>query len=157
MEKPNVLLVDDDPDFVEAIRLTLEKSGFKVVSAGDGEEGLRQAKKVRPHLVILDVMMPKMDGYAVCHELKSNEMTSHIPILVLTSLGNRSDGKDGAEILAKGHQAEAYLEKPVEPEVLLEKAKALIEASILKPEKKIKVLLIDDDPDFIAGVKTVLE
>ena len=114
MENQKVLLVDDDQDFREAVKVALENSGFKVDVADDGEAGLEKAKKEKPDIVILDVMMPKKDGYSVCFELKNNEATSSIPVLMLTSLGNESEGKDGADALAKGHKADGFLEKPVE-------------------------------------------
>jgi len=157
MEKPNILLVDDDKDFVEAIKIALDNRGFEVVTAFDGEEALLKAKKLKPDLIILDVMLPKKDGYSVCHDLKSDDTTSHIPILMLTSLGKKRCGKGGAEIMAKGHKAEGYLEKPVEPQLLAKRAMGLIQKAEEAEEKKLKVLFIDDDPDFIAAVKTILE
>ncbi len=157
MEKRNVLLVDDDRDFVEAIKTSLENQGFQVSTAFDGEEGLTKAMKLKPNLIILDIMLPRKEGYAVCHDLKENETTSHIPILMLTSLGKKEEGKSGAEIVAKGHKADGYLEKPIEPSVLVEKAKSLIEKTGVVREKQLKVLLIDDGPDFIGAVKTILE
>ncbi len=157
MENLKILLVDDDKDFLKAVKIALDSHGFQVITALDGEEGLVKAKETNPDLIILDVMLPKKDGYAVCHDIKSSDTTSKIPILLLTSLGKQKEGKDGAKILAKGHAAEGYLEKPVEPRLLVEKATELIEKSGKVEEKKVKVLLIDDDPDFIAAVKTILE
>ncbi|MFC1501926.1 response regulator transcription factor [bacterium] len=159
MGTPNILLVDDDKDFTVATQMILETNGFKVITAQDGEEGLQKAKKLRPDLIILDVMLPKKDGYFVCHELKERVSTSDIPIIILTSLSNKSGGKKGVEIIAKGHKAEAYLEKPVEARILVNQVNSLLqkmdEENKSKPKKKI--LIIDDDPDFIAGVKTILD
>lgn len=159
MENQKVLLVDDDQDFREAVKLALENSGFTVVTANDGEAGLKSVKKEKPDLIILDVMMPKKDGYAVCYELKNNETTASIPVLMLTSLGSETKGKDGADVLAKGHKAEGYLEKPVESDMLVDKVKQLLKEAHAKKEdeQKIKVLLIDDDRDFLEAVKTILE
>lgn len=157
MENLSVLLVDDDKDFVDSIQRALETHGFAVKTAYDGEDGLIKAKKIKPDLIILDVMLPKKDGYSVCHDLKENDSTSHIPIIMLTSLGKKGEGKTGAEIMAKGHKAEGYLEKPLEIQVLLEKALELIKKGNEVEVKKSKVLLIDDDPEFLAAVKTVLD
>ena len=157
MEKPQVLLIDDDQDFSNAIKASFEKEGYSVAAAYDGEEGVRLAKKMTPDLVVLDVMMPKKDGYSVCHDIKSDDATSSIPVIMLTSLGSEADGKTGAEILAKGHKANAYFDKPVDTVILVNKAKELIEEAGEMNIPKVKALLIDDDPDFIAGVKLVLE
>lgn len=157
METRHVLLVEDDQDFLEALRATFERHGFQVSMAVDGEEGLYKAIKFVPDIITLDVMLPKKDGYWVCHDLKKNVSTSKIPIIMLTSLGKQADDKTGADILAKGHKADAYFEKPIEPGVLVEKAIELIENAGEVPEEPSKVLLIDDDPDFIAAVKIMLE
>ena len=157
MDKLKILLVDDDRDFLKAVKIALDNDGFEVITAHDGEEGLTKARGTKPDLIILDVMMPKRDGYSVCHILKEDESTVHIPILMLTSLGKTNEGKNGAETMAKGHRAEGYLEKPVEPQVLTKKARELIKKSKGPAEEQLKVLLIDDDPDFIAAIKTILE
>jgi len=157
MEKLHVLLVDDDVDFAKAVKKTLKKHGLQVSTAADGKEGLHKAQTLNFDLVILDVMLPEKDGYFVCHELKENMRTAKIPVIMLTSLGKQVEGMSGAELLSKGHAADAYLEKPVEPEVLIATAKGLIEKSSMAQKEPSKVLLIDDDPDFIAAVKTTLE
>ena len=157
MENPNILLVDDDEDFLEAIKTALASNGFNVSTAVDGNEGFLKAKKLKPDLIILDVMLPIKDGYSVCHDLKNDHSTSHIPVLIVTSLGNTVDGKTGPELLAKGHNAEGYLEKPVEPQLLVETVTELIKNSRKKEKKQTKILLIDDDPDFIASVTIILE
>jgi two-component system alkaline phosphatase synthesis response regulator PhoP len=157
MEKLHVLLVDDDIDFMEAVKTTLKKHGIQVTTATDGKEGLHKAQTLDLDLVILDVMLPEKDGYFVCHELKENKRTEKIPVIMLTSLGKQDEGLSGAELLSKGHAADAYLEKPVEPETLVTTTMDLIDKSRTTPKKPTKVLLIDDDPDFIAAVKTTLE
>jgi two-component system alkaline phosphatase synthesis response regulator PhoP len=160
MKNQHVLLVDDDKDFAEAIKTTLEKQEAKVTVAHDGEEGLKKAQKLQPDMIILDVIMPKKDGYSVAHELKSHEETKQIPILMLTSLGSEENGKVGAEKIAMGHQIDAFLEKPVEPAELVEKLKVLGEIAENKKaegDTESTILLIDDDTDFIAAVKTILE
>ena len=159
MENINILIVDDDKDFAESIQMILEKDGFKVTLAFDGEEGLNKARKLKTDLIILDVIMPKKDGYYMLHELKEADYTSHIPVIVLTSLSEKKNGISSAEKVAKGHKADAYLEKPVEVKILVDKVKSLLQKcdEEKRLEVKKKILIIDDDPDFIAGVKTILE
>lgn len=157
MKKTKVLIIEDDKDFLKPVKTVLEKNNFIVSTAGDGESGLEKAEKEKPDMIILDVMLPKKDGYAVCHSIKDNELLSHIPILILTSLADKSDGKNGAELLAKGHNADGFLEKPVDPKNLVEKVQTMISDASKKKEQDSKVLIIDDDPDFIAAVKIVLE
>ena len=155
MEGKKVLLVDDDKDFRDAVQLVLEHYQFEVVVAADGETALSQAQTLKPDLVILDVMMPKKDGYAVCYDLKKHDETASIPIIMLTSLGKKADGKNGAEMLAKGHGADVFLEKPVEPQHLAIKALELVKGT--DKRKKSLVLVVDDDRDFTDAVKTILE
>lgn len=157
MKKYRILIIDDDKDFIGAIQTVFEKKGFKIAVAFDGVEGHKKARVLKPDLIILDLMLPEKDGLSICYDLKSNESTARIPILMLTSLGKKSEGKEGPELLSKGHRAEAYLEKPVEPEVLLKKAEELISRPNWLHEKMPKVLLIDDDVDFFSAVTIVLE
>lgn len=157
MKNPNVLLVDDDQDYAGAIKTALESDGFNVTHAKDGAAGLKQAKKMLPDLVILDVMMPKQDGYSVCHELKDDEKTSKIPVIMLTSLGKDAEGKNAAQALANGHGADGFLEKPVEPQTLVTMAKDLVEKSKAQKVIPSKILIIDDDPDFISALKMTVE
>jgi len=157
MKKQKVLIIEDDKDFLEPIKTVLEKNEFDVSTAMDGEQGLEKAEKEKPDFIILDIMLPKKDGYAVCHNIKDNELLSDIPVLILTSLANKKDGKIGAELLAKGHNADGFLEKPVDPQVLLEKVHEMIKDASEKKKEELKVLIIDDDPDFIAAVKIILE
>jgi DNA-binding response OmpR family regulator len=157
MDKPKVLLIEDDDDFRSAVKIALENEEFLVLEAEDGEKGVKLAKKDKPDLIILDVMMPKKDGYAVAHDLKAVDSTSNIPVLMLTSLGKTSEGKTGAGILAKGHGIDLFLEKPVEPAILVKEVKELIAKK--EPEEAVrpKVLVIDDDQDFISAVRNILE
>jgi len=159
MEKSSVLLVEDDVDFREALQIVFENNRFKVFTASDGEEALVNASKFRPDIILLDIMLPKKDGYAVCHELKADKRTSSIPILMLTSLGKKDEGKVGAELLARGHDVEVFMEKPVEPEMIIQKALELIAKSSVKTKQipKTKILIIDDDPEFLAAIKITLE
>jgi DNA-binding response OmpR family regulator len=152
--KKKVLLVDDDQDVISALQTVLESKGFQVEAAFDGPSGLKKAKAENPDLIVLDVMLPDLDGMAVCHALKKDPSTRLIPVLILTSLSQSSRGKDAARLVAEGHGAEGYLEKPVEPRLFMDHVYALLD-----PKKKkglSRVLLVDDDPDFVETLRVVL-
>jgi twitching motility two-component system response regulator PilH len=112
---PIILVVDDSPTAVKLITGTLSDAGFEVHSACDGEQALRAAAEFRPDIVVLDIILPKQNGYEVCRRLKQNELTSHARIVLLTSKSHAADRQWG---LRQG--ADAYLTKPVGPEQLLE-------------------------------------
>jgi DNA-binding response OmpR family regulator len=124
-----ILVVDDDPDILDAVVMILESQGYKVVTARDGIEGLAMLKAEQPDLMILDLLMPKMDGFAVCKELKDPKWSEQkdIPILILTSV--REDASRRRYELETGFELEVddYLEKPMSPDVLLKRVSTLIE------------------------------
>jgi DNA-binding response OmpR family regulator len=116
-----ILVVDDDPDILDAVKMILESQGYEVVVARDGIEGLATLKAEHPDLMILDLMMPKMDGFAVCKELQDPRWSKYrsIPILILTSVREeasrrRYELETGLEL-----NVDDYLEKPMSPDVLL--------------------------------------
>ncbi len=110
-----ILIVDDEPDMVYALRMQLEAEGYRVLTAGDGREGLERVRKDRPDLVVLDLMLPKMDGYRVCRMLKFDQKFCDVPIIMFTARAQESDEKTGYEV-----GADAYVTKPFEPRVLLD-------------------------------------
>jgi len=116
-----ILIVDDERDMVEALTVRLEKNGYGVISAYDGLDGLEKAKRERPDLIILDLMLPKMDGYRVCALLKKDSRYSMIPIIIFTAKAQVSDRELGIEL-----GAEAYITKPFDAQILLTKIKELI-------------------------------
>ncbi len=120
-EMKKVLLVDDDPDFVEAIRTVVEKGGYKVEVAYDGKEGLEKVPEFKPDLVILDVMMPVMDGHAACDKLKSNADTADIPVILLTAVADHVSSSTYSHRDMLESEAEDYIPKPVEPQELLDR------------------------------------
>lgn len=120
--KKKVLLVDDEVDFVDVVRTRLEANNFEVVTAYDGEEALEKVKEKMPDIIILDVMMPKINGFDVCRKLKGDQNYKEIPIIMLTAKFQTSDIKFGA---AMG--ANAYITKPFEPQVLLDKMRELLQ------------------------------
>jgi len=113
-EKKRVLVVDDHPQVVELIKMRLESAGYEVLPAYDGYEGLVKARKQNPDLIILDVMLPKMNGYKVSRLLKFDRRYRHIPIVMLTSRAKKSDAEIGYRT-----GADAYLFKPYDPKELL--------------------------------------
>ena len=114
MPKQRILVVDDEPDIRDVLRLTLEAEGYLVFEATDGQEAVQQAQKVRPDLMLLDFKMPRMDGPHVCMALKRDTLLQHLPIIMLTSKGEISDKVEGINA-----GADDYLTKPFEPTELL--------------------------------------
>ncbi len=121
MNKKKILLVEDEKVLIETVTLRLEAFGYEVISAYDGFEGLEKAKKEKPDLIILDLMLPKMDGYKVCGLLKADTRYNKIPIIMFTARAQESDKKMGKEV-----GADAYITKPFEPQALLEKIRYLL-------------------------------
>ena len=121
MEKKKILLVDDERDLVETVTFRLEASGYEVLPAYDGREGLDKARKEKPDLIILDLMLPRMDGYKVCRMLKFDEKYKKIPIIMFTARAQQSDIEMGKEV-----GADAYITKPFEPQALLDKIEELL-------------------------------
>jgi len=123
-----ILVVDDDPDILEAISMILESQGYKVVTARDGAEGLVSLRAEKPNLLILDLLMPKMDGFAVCKELQDPRWSKYkdMPILILTSV--REEASRRRYELETGLELDVddYVEKPVPPDTLLERVGRLI-------------------------------
>jgi len=121
MKPKKILVVDDEVDLVETVRFPLEMEGFDVLVSYNGEDALNQARKENPDLIILDLMLPKLDGYKVCRLLKFDERYKHIPILMLTAKTQEKD-----KILGKETGADEYITKPFEMDYLMEKVKAYL-------------------------------
>jgi DNA-binding response OmpR family regulator len=118
---PVVLIADDDPDILELVALTLERDGYEVLQARSGEEALRLADEREPHLAVLDLMMPGMDGCEVTRRLRAAEGQRRLPILILTAF---AEDRQAARALDAG--ADAYMKKPFSPRDLLAKASSMI-------------------------------
>ena len=123
-EKPRILLVDDEPSIVKIVGKRLEVEGFDVLVAVDGQDALVKARAAHPDLIILDVMLPKLNGYEVCKALKQDARYQKIPIVLFTAKAQEKDEKLGMECGANG-----YVRKPFSAQELLEKVRALIAAS----------------------------
>jgi len=116
-----ILVVDDEKELVEMVKLRLEANNYDVIAAYDGQEALDKARSQKPDLIVLDLMLPKIDGYKVCRMLKFDEKYKNIPIILFTARAQDEDKNLGKEVRADG-----YITKPFEPQVLLAKISELI-------------------------------
>lgn len=121
-----ILVVDDDPDLVETIALMLESKGCEVGKAYDGIEGEESIKERQPDLVILDIMMPRKDGYALCAELKASEKTRDIPVILLTAVGEAVPSTRYSHADGMSTEADEYIPKPIDTEGLWSAVTAFI-------------------------------
>lgn len=120
-DKKRILIVDDEEDLRKMLAFRLEAVNYEVLQAANGQDGLNRARSDNPDLIILDLMLPKLDGFKVCRMLKFDEKHKHIPIIMFTARAQKSDENLGIEM-----GADAYITKPFEPKVLLEKIKELL-------------------------------
>ncbi len=118
-ENKKILLVDDDPDFVEAVKVIVENGGYDVSVAYDGQEGLEAVAAEKPDLIVLDVMMPVMNGHEACAKLKADKDTAEIPIILLTAVADRVTTSTYSHRDMLESEADDYMPKPVEPLELL--------------------------------------
>jgi two-component system, OmpR family, phosphate regulon response regulator PhoB len=132
-----VLVVEDEPDVVDLLRYNLNKAGFSVLTAGEGLKGLEIARRNRPDLIVLDLMLPGMDGYSICKELRKHSDTAALPILMLTARGELSERLHGLEV-----GADDYVTKPFSPRELVLRVQALLRRSHYK--SRVDVLEVDD-------------
>ncbi|MBI3815705.1 MAG: response regulator [Nitrospinae bacterium] len=139
--RSKILIVDDEADILTLLEYNLDKAGFEVISAQDGPEALELAKKKKPDLIILDIMLPSMEGTEVCKIIKKDEATSHIPVIMLTAKGEEIDRIVGFEL-----GAEDYITKPFSPRELILRVKAVLKRLHGKQEK---VKSITAGPIFI--------
>jgi len=114
-----ILLVDDDPDFVEATKVVLESQPYEVITALSGKEGLEKAREEKPDLVLLDIIMPGVDGFQVCQQLKKDPELAEIPVIMITSFSQKY--RETSLGLSQGLtlEAEDFVDKPVAPAELL--------------------------------------
>lgn len=121
MAQEKILVVDDSPTDLSLITSPLRREGFAVVTASDGEEALRKVQEERPDCVVLDVVMPKKNGFQVCRTIKNSRETQRIPVILLTSKSERTD-----EVWGRRQGADAYLTKPFDGEALLAQIRQLV-------------------------------
>jgi DNA-binding response OmpR family regulator len=117
--KPRILIVDDESDLVAVLRFGLEVEGFDVIDASDGEEGLKRAREDHPDLLVLDLMLPKLDGYKVCRALKYDERYKSLPIFILSARSGEQDRR-----LALDMGADVSISKPYEIKDLVARIRA---------------------------------
>jgi two-component system phosphate regulon response regulator PhoB len=121
MAREKVLVVEDERSLVEVLQYNLEKEGYEVIVASDGREGLRKAQTVLPDLILLDLMLPQMNGLDVCKELRASSRTARIPILMLTAKAEETD-----QVVGFAVGADDYVTKPFSVKVLLQRIKVLL-------------------------------
>lgn len=121
-----ILLIDDDPDLLNAVSMILESKNYEVAAAFGGIEGLEKAKTEKPDLIVLDVMMPDKDGYAVCKDLKSDPQLSKIPVILLTGVVSHISTTRYTQQMGLETEADDYIDKPVEPDVLVKRIETLL-------------------------------
>jgi DNA-binding response OmpR family regulator len=127
--KATILVIEDDKDIVELVRYNLEREGFRVLDAGDGEQGLAAAVRNKPDLVVLDLMLPGVDGLEVCRRIRSHDELRGTPVVILTAKGEESDIVIGLEL-----GADDYLAKPFSPRELVARLKAVLRRAIRAEE-----------------------
>jgi len=115
-----ILVVDDDTDLVEALSMKLESENFAVAKAYDGVEGFEKIKQQRPDLVILDVMMPRKDGYQLCDELKNDDAYKGIPVVLLTAVADAVNSTNYTHMGGKTTLADDFVPKPIDLDKLME-------------------------------------
>ncbi len=152
MNKKLILIIDDEADFAKMLQTRLQVEGYEVLVAEDGIKGIQVARRDRPDLIILDVMMPGMDGHTVCDMLKKSTMTWTIPVIYLTAKSGQAD-----ELLAMEKGAKYFLTKPYNPGMLLE----MVRSAFLEREevvaKTAKILVIDQDLNFVDEIEAKLK
>ncbi len=136
MAREKILVVDDEKDIIELIRYNLEKEGLKVISSTSGEEAIRLASDENPQLIVLDLMLPGIDGLEVCRILKRETKTSSIPIVMLTVKSDETDIVVGLEL-----GADDYITKPFSPRILAARVKAILRRKEPK-EKRAEIIKI---------------
>ena len=126
-EKKKILVVDDEPDFAGIVQQNLEKEGFDVEVAYDGEEGVEKVRANPPDAIVLDVMMPGKDGYQVCSELKADDRFADIPIILLTAVASHVTSTRYSHRDGMSTEADDYLAKPASAEQITESIKGLLD------------------------------
>ena len=121
MKKGTILVIDDEKDLIELVRYNLEKEGYDVIAANDGQSGLEVVKKHRPDLVVLDLMMPGLDGLQVCQRLRSDPRSGRIPVIMLTAKATEADRIVGLEL-----GADDYITKPFSPREVVARVRAVL-------------------------------
>jgi CheY-like chemotaxis protein len=148
-EQPYILIVDDDPDIVEGITAVLETRDYRLASAGDGIACMKLIREETPDLLILEMMMPRMDGFAVIRELRGDPKYVGLPIIILTTVIEDAAYRRYELETGLAMDVQAYIEKPAPPDELLRHVTSVVDLPY--------IIVADDDPDIVAALTTVLE
>ncbi len=148
-EESLILIVDDDPDILEGITAVLETGPYRLVTAKDGLDCMEKIHNQPPDLLILDMLMPRMDGFAVIRELRSDPEFAGLPIIILTTVIEDAAYRRYELETGLAMDVVAYIEKPSPPDEHLRCVSAIVDQPY--------IIVADDDPDILEGVKTVLE
>ena len=141
VEEKRVLIIEDEPELASALGLRLEKAGYRVTIANDGEQGLVKMAEERPSLVVLDVILPGITGYEVCRRIRADKRYEKVPVVMLTVRFQEEDVAEGYRV-----GASEYITKPFEWDDLLEKVKGFV-------GPKAKVLVCDDESDIVKAIE----
>ncbi len=139
MNRNKIVIIEDEPDIVEVLTYNLKREGFNVVSVERGDEGLNAVRNQSPNLVILDLMLPGIDGLSLCQQMKSDPLIKEIPIIIISAKGEESDVVIGLEL-----GADDYLPKPFSPRELLARVKAVLRRGPINEEPNKKRISIGD-------------
>ncbi len=129
LKTEKIVVIEDEDDILEVIAYNLKREGYEVVTSTSGEDGLEKIEKSSPHLVVLDLMLPEIDGIELCRKLKSDPLTRAIPVIMVTAKGEESD-----VVLGLGVGADDYITKPFSPRELVARVKAVLRRSHTRPE-----------------------
>jgi two-component system alkaline phosphatase synthesis response regulator PhoP len=147
-KQPLILLVDDDPDILDTMEAVLESRPYRLMKARDGQQALSRVQDEPPDLILLDMLMPRMDGFAVIKELRSDPRFAGIPVVVLTTLLEDAAYRRYELETGRSMEVQAYLEKPTPPAELLRLVGSLVDQPYL--------IVADDDPDILEALSTIL-
>jgi two-component system alkaline phosphatase synthesis response regulator PhoP len=139
MAKEKILVIDDEEDILELVEYNLAKDGYRVTRAASGEAGLKAARGQLPDLIILDLMLPGLDGLEICKRLRADSKTQHVPIIMLTAKGEEADIVTGLEL-----GADDYITKPFSPRVLAARVKTVLRRKTAEPDDAKAVIKIHD-------------
>jgi two-component system alkaline phosphatase synthesis response regulator PhoP len=147
-KQPLILLVDDDPDILETMKAVLESRPYRLATARDGQQCLARVQEEPPDLILLDMLMPRMDGFAVIKELRHDPRYAGIPVVVLTTLLEDAAYRRYELETGRAMEVQAYLEKPTPPAELLRTVGAIVDQPY--------IIIADDDPDILDALSTIL-
>lgn len=139
ISKEKILVIDDEEDILELLEYNLTREGHKVTCVSTGEDGLKLVRSTVPDLIILDLMLPGVDGLEVCRVLKNDPKTLHIPIIMLTAKGEEADIVTGLEI-----GADDYITKPFSPRIVLARVKAILRGKKVNTSEETTIIKVND-------------